>query len=386
MPRSLPARVDVAVIGAGQAGLPAAHHLLRRGLRDWSTPGEAPSFAILDGERGPGGAWRHRWDSLTMRTVNGIHELPGMAPLDPDPAERSSAFLTRRFGEYEAAEGILPVRPARVTAVREADPAAPGGLLRAEVSGPAGPWSLLTGAVVNATGTWSKPFWPFVPGAASFLGEQLHTAEYVSAEAFRGRRVAVVGGGISAVQFLGELSRVAETHWFTRREPEWREAPFDEPARIAAVARVEDRVRRGLPPESVVAVTGLIWTPELRAAAARGALERRPMFRAIEPGGLRLADGGVQPVDVILWATGFRAALDHLAPLGLRAPGGGIAVAGTEVVADPRVHLIGYGPSSSTIGANRAGRAAVAALLRRREAARSAARVSAATEAPVSGL
>jgi hypothetical protein len=62
---------------------------------------------------------------------------------------------------------------------------------------------------------------------------------------------------------------------------------------------------------------------------------------------------------VILWATGFRAALDHLAPLHLRARGGGIRMAGTRVAAEPRLHLVGYGPSASTIGANRAGRAAV---------------------------
>ena len=38
---------------------------------------------------------------------------------------------------------------------------------------------------------------------------------------------------------------------------------------------------------------------------------------------------------------------------------GGIRVEGTRAVADPRIHLVGYGPSASTIGANRAGRAAV---------------------------
>lgn len=70
-------------------------------------------------------------------------------------------------------------------------------------------------------------------------------------------------------------------------------------------------------------------------------------------------DGRKVVADVILWATGFRAALDHLAPLGLREPGGGIRLEGTRAVADPRVHLLGYGPSASTIGANRAGRAAV---------------------------
>jgi hypothetical protein len=127
---------------------------------------------------------------------------------------------------------------------------------------------------------------------------------------------------------------------------------------------VEERVRRGLPPQSVVSVTGLIWTPSLRAAAARGALNRQPMFTSIEPGGVRLVDGGHLAADVILWATGFRAELEHLAPLHLRGPGGGIVMDGTQVAGEPRVHLVGYGPSSSTIGANRAGRAAVAAILK----------------------
>jgi hypothetical protein len=75
---------------------------------------------------------------------------------------------------------------------------------------------------------------------------------------------------------------------------------------------------------------------------------------------------------VILWATGWRAALGHLAPLRLRGPGGGIAVDGTRVLSDPRIHLVGYGPSASTIGANRAGQAAareVVALLHERAAA-----------------
>ena len=65
--------------------------------------------------------------------------------------------------------------------------------------------------------------------------------------------------------------------------------------------------------------------------------------------------------DVILWCTGFRSSLDHLAPPMLREPGGGITMTGrlpTQVATDPRIHLVGYGPSASTIGANRAGGAA----------------------------
>ncbi len=70
------------------------------------------------------------------------------------------------------------------------------------------------------------------------------------------------------------------------------------------------------------------------------------------------------PADAILWATGFRPALEHLAPLRLRGPGGGIAMDGTAVAGEPLLHLVGYGPSASTIGANRAGQAAARDLRR----------------------
>ena len=81
---------------------------------------------------------------------------------------------------------------------------------------------------------------------------------------------------------------------------------------------------------------------------------------------MRWADGKVLHADVILWCTGFRSSLDHLAPLMLREAGGGITMRGrlaTQVTKDPRIHLVGYGPSASTIGANRAGGAAASELM-----------------------
>jgi cation diffusion facilitator CzcD-associated flavoprotein CzcO len=295
-----------------------------------------------------------------MATVNGISDLPGIAKPDVDSDEPSSQFLTRYFGDYERELELGVIRPVTVSAVRREDTDPDGRLLVESSAG-----TLSTRAVINATGTWTKPFWPVYPGQFTFLGRQLHTKEYVAASEFHGEHVVVVGGGISAVQLLDEISRVASTTWVTRREPVWRDDEFDNKAGHDAVALVEERVRQGLPPQSVVSVTGLIWTPALKAAAARGVLERHPMFTRIEPDGVRMADASFQPADVILWATGFRAALDHLAPLHLRAPGGGIVMDGTRVQIEPRVHLIGYGPSSSTIGANRAGRAAVREIVKR---------------------
>ncbi|MER5470969.1 NAD(P)-binding domain-containing protein [Streptomyces sp. NPDC002685] len=338
--------VDVVVIGAGQAGLAAAHHLRRTGFE----PGR--DFVVLDHAPRPGGAWQFRWPSLTFGKVHGMHALPGMELTDADPARPSSEVVSEYFDAYERAFDLRVRRPVDVRAVREG----PGGRLLVETDD--GTWS--TRALINATGTWDRPFWPRYPGQETFRGRQLHTAQYPGPEEFAGRRVVVVGGGASGTQHLMEIAaHAAETTWVTRRPPVFREGPFTEEFGRAAVALVEERVRQGLPPRSVVSVTGLPLNDAIRQALADGILDRRPMFDRITPDGVEWADGRRVDADVILWATGFRAAIDHLAPLRLRERGGGIRVEGTRAVADPRIHLVGYGPSASTIGASRAGRAAV---------------------------
>ncbi len=349
--------VDVVVIGAGQAGLSAAYHLRRRGFTTEREGGDR-TFTVLDANAGPGGAWQHRWESLTMATVNGIYELPGMPVPPADPTVASRELLPPYFAAYEERFALDVERPVRVSAVRRLDDDPHGRLV---VETDAGSWEARY--VINATGTWTRPFVPYVPGARTFRGRQLHVADYVSAAEFAGKTVVIVGAGVSAIQLLEEISHVADTVWVTRREPRWIEDEFDVPARVAAIAGVEERVRQGLPPGSVISVTGLHWTPWAREAQARGILNRRPMFTAIEPDGVRLPDGSFVRADVILWATGFRAAIDHLAPLRLRTAAGGIRVAEGRAIDEPRLFLIGYGPSQSTVGANRAGRDAVRAIV-----------------------
>lgn len=347
---------DVAVIGAGQAGLSAGYHLRRAGL----APGDG--FVVLDRSPEPGGAWQYRWPSLTLSTVNRVHDLPGMQFADtltgeaPDGVVAAEA-VPRYYRIYEEKFDLQVRRPVTVTVVCDREPR-----FRVE----AGDVVLSARGLINATGTWEKPFIPRYRGAETFRGRQLHTRDYRTADEFAGKHVIVVGGGISAVQLLDEISLVTSTTWVTRREPEFRDSNFGPEAGRAAVAMVEERVRAGLPPGSVVSVTGLLLTDRLKAARDRGVLVRRPMFTSVEPDGVRWDDGSFVRADVILWATGFRSALDHLAPLRLRGHGGGIVMDGrlaTRVAKDHRVHLLGYGPSASTIGANRAGRAAVSELL-----------------------
>ncbi len=348
-------KTDIVVIGAGQAGLSSAYHLKRRGL----APDQG--FVVLDQSPHPGGAWQFRWPSLRLSTVNRIHDLPGMRfsdAVDTDATEvEASVAVPRYFAAYEKAFGLPVYRPVKVTVVCDR-----GERLRIETDRGA----LLARGAINATGTWETAYIPEYPGADRFRGRQLHTRDYRTAEEFAGEHVIVVGGGISAIQLLDEVSRVTTTTWVTRKPPDFRTGPFTEERGRAAVALVEDRVRRGLPPKSVVSVTGLPVTPAVEAMRARGVLDRLPMFGEILEDGVRWPDGTVLRADVILWCTGFRSSLDHLAPLLLREPGGGITMTGklaTQVAKDPRVHLVGYGPSASTIGANRAGAAAARELM-----------------------
>lgn len=341
--------LDSIVIGAGQAGLSSSYHLRRLGI----------PHLVLDADDAPGGAWQHRWDALTMQDVHGVAELPGSVP-PPRTSARANTAVPATFAAYER-EHELPVRrPVHVDRVTDED-----GIL--VVHAAEGTWRART--LVNATGTWTQPFLPHYPGMETFLGEQFHTVDYPGPEHFRGRRVLVVGGGASAVQFLGALAPIADVLWATRRPPVWRTDDFTPEAGAAAVALVEQRVARGLAPQSVVSVTGLMLRPQEQEAARLGVYDaRRPMFQRIEPDGVRWADGSFERVDAILWATGFRPAIGHLAPLHLRSALGGIQLdhdgRGTTAVKDPRIQLVGYGPSASTIGANRAGRTAARGVQR----------------------
>lgn len=348
------AAATVVVIGAGQAGLSAAYHLQRLGFRSALRGGpNAHTFLVVDANVAPGGAWQHRWESLTLETVNGIFDLPdypqSKLPLDT-PSRRA---VPDYFASFERDRALDVMRPVTVVSVaRSALNSSPYPYVLDTTAG-----EIHAAYVINATGTWTNPVWPDVPGGDVFDGQQLHTRDYRSGQEFAGKRVAIVGGGISALQHLEEISRTAETFWYTRRVPvfSWTEFDPDTHGR-SVIAKVTADVEAGNPVSSIVSYTGLGWSDYALAAEARGVLAARPMFTEIEKGGVREADGTFTRVDVILWATGFAPALWHLAPLELVNDRGGITMKGAAVVGEPGLVLIGYGPSQSTVGANRAGR------------------------------
>ncbi|MGO3152948.1 MAG: flavin-containing monooxygenase [Galactobacter sp.] len=377
MSESHPAeRRRIVVIGAGQAGLSAAHGLRRAGLIPHV------DLEVLDANPGPGGAWSHRWDALTFDRAHGLHDLPGFPLGTPDPEEPAREVVKRYYGAYEDREQLEVLRPWRVTSVeRTAEPAPdlPGPRPRFLVTAQHGAAkehaaskghaasketrTFLADAVISATGTWDKPFIP--THAGHFAGRQLTTRGFVSPDEFTGQRVLVVGGGASAAQFIMLLRRNGvDTVWSTRTAPRFTEQPFGPAWGRGVEHRVSARVRAGLPPLSVVAETGL-QTDLYREGIDAGWMESRGAIRRLLPHGVVFADGTTEEVDAILWATGFRASLDHLAPLRLRTPGGGIRMMPDDVsvASAPGLALVGYGPSASTLGATRAGRKASRAVL-----------------------
>lgn len=339
--------VDVAVIGGGPAGLAAGYFLRLAGA----------DCVILDGQRDPGGFWNGRrndyWDSLRLLSSAEHSSLPGWPmPREPGQDRPSAQHVADYLTEYERRHDLPVRRPVTVSGVHRA-----GGEL--EVAGSTGTW--LARHVVSATGTWRRPHTPDHPGRGLFEGRQLHTVDYRRPEEFAGQRVVVVGSGNSAAQLLAELSGVAATMWVTRRPPRFMtDDVYGRVLRDTATGRVQDR--------SAASLDDIVMVPSVRRARERGVLEARPMFERLTRTGVAWAGGDEWAADAVLWCTGFRPALGHLAPLEPFDPDGRIPLDGNRCLREPNLHLLGYGDwtgaaSDTLLGVGRAAEAAVAPIL-----------------------
>lgn len=345
------------VIGGGQAGLATGFYLRRAGL----TPGE--DFVILDASDQPGGAWAKMWPTLRTFSPSQHSSLPGwmMPPWTGDDGYPLAAHVVDYLTQYEERYQLALRRPVRISSVRYGDR---GRLL---VATDQGDW--LADHVISATGTWSRPFIPRYPG--EFAGRQLHTAQYRQASDFAGQRVMIVGGGNSAAQILAEVSEVAGTTWVTPRPPRFLPDEVDGRA-LFEIATSRRRARdAGAPDTGGVAGLGdIVMVDSVREARDRGVLHSRGTLDRLTEHGARLSDGSEADLDAIIWCTGYRPALHHLALLGLRGRDGTIPTDGTQAIKEPRLHLVGYGdwtgPASATlIGVGRTARDVAAAVASR---------------------
>src|SRR4051812_30257232 len=336
---------EAIVVGAGFSGIGAAIKLDRAGFGD---------LAVLEDGDGVGGAWH--WNTY-----------PGVAVDIPSFSYQFSFETSSDWSRIYA-----PGTELKAYAEHCVDRYGLRDRIRLNTRVVAGEfdegkhvWRLTTGDgdelttrfVVGATGVFTQPKPPDIPGLADFAGALMHTARWDHGHDLRGKRVAVIGTGASAVQVIPSIAPEVEQLTVFQRTPVWclpkldgpisnrartlLKLPFAKrPARIASQAFVEATFPlpahfHGVVPLSRVGerVGRDLLRKEVRDPAVREKLTpryalgcKRPAFsneylatfnrpnvllettpiEAITPTGVRVAGGYEHPVDVLVLATGFR--------------------------------------------------------------------------------
>ncbi len=384
----------VVVVGAGFGGIGMAAALKQAGIDD---------FLVLDRGDDLGGIWRD-------------NTYPGLCCDVPSALYSFSFWPWRWSRRFPPRQEILDYLRA-LSQERGLGPHLRfgSGVAAAEFDERRAVWNLtLTGgdtlqatAVVSAVGQLSRPALPDIPGRDDFAGPSWHSARWDHGVDLAGRRVAVVGTGASAIQFVPEIAKdAAHVDVYQRSAPyilpksdrAYREAEQVLRERLPAV-RKADRLRTFLYGElltsgfvvspKLLAGPMQLWRRQLQAQITDPQLRekcvpdyvmgcKRVLFsddwyptlarpnvglitdpvERIASDGVVTADGTVRPADVIIYGTGFQT-LDFLAPMSVTGLGGrrlreawhdgAEAYLGITVAGFPNFFML-YGPNTNLGG------------------------------------
>jgi cation diffusion facilitator CzcD-associated flavoprotein CzcO len=274
----LPAHVRVAVIGSGFAGLGAAIRLKQEGYDD---------FVVLERADDLGGTWR---DNTYPGCACDVQSHLYSYSFAPNPhwsraysgASEIHAYLQRVATDF----GVRPhlrygaeLHEARWDQQSQ----------RWELTTSRG--SLTADVVVSGTGPLSDPLVPDVPGLGTFTGAAFHSARWQHDHDLHGRRVAVVGTGASAIQFVPVVAVQAASLTVFQRTPPWLLPRMDRPIKPSAQAKYRADPRRQRRVR-----TAIYWFRELNLLAFTGGgrmsrvaekLARRHLARQVPDATLR---------------------------------------------------------------------------------------------------
>ncbi|CCK29478.1 monooxygenase [Streptomyces davaonensis JCM 4913] len=232
--------VRVAVIGSGFGGLGAAVRLRREGVTD---------FVVLERASSVGGTWRdNSYPGCACDVPSHLYSF-SFAPNPDWPRTFSGQEHIRAYLEHVA--DVFRLRPhirfdsevKRMAWNAERlcwDIETTGGNLSADL-------------VVSATGPLSDPKVPDVPGLDSFPGKVFHSARWDHDYDLRGKRVAMVGTGASAIQIVPAIQPEVSRLTLFQRTPPWVMPRMDR-----AISGVERWLHRQLP-FTTQARRGLLW-------------------------------------------------------------------------------------------------------------------------------
>lgn len=385
---------SVLIIGSGFGGIAAAVELQRHGHRD---------ITILEGSDGIGGTWHHNtYPGAACDVPSSLYSFSfargsGWSRFCA-PQSEILAYLRRtatRFGVDRLVRlgQLVETCDWDASTQRWTATTATGETFSAQV-------------LIIATGQLHQPQTPALPGIESFAGHAFHSARWDHDLELAGKRIAVIGNGASAVQFVPEIAAEAERLTVFQRTGNWFMSRENRPyspmrKRIRAIPGVEAIERRGIyyylefitlsirHPRTVGKfLRSLSWLfmraqlrgePELRKKlwpdytfGCKRVLFTSHFLRALRrpnvdvettsiarivPEGVMTADGTVHEADTIIYATGFRTT-DFMLPMQITADGtslseawsgGAAAHLGITVPGFPSLFLM-YGPNTNTSG------------------------------------
>jgi cation diffusion facilitator CzcD-associated flavoprotein CzcO len=384
----------VVIIGAGFGGIGMAIALKQAGIDD---------FVVLDRADDLGGTWRdNSYPGLTCDVPSQLYSFsfrPWRWSRRFPPRDEILRYLHALVAEHDLGPH-LRFRSGVAAAVFD-DRAATWQLTLADGS------DLQATAVISAVGQLGQPALPAIDGRDEFTGPSWHSGRWNHDVSLAGRRVAVVGTGASAIQFVPEIAKVAAHVDIYQRSAPYVLPKADRAYRAAELAlfdrvpavRKADRLRIFLYGELLT--SGFVLSPKLLAGPMQ--LWRRhlnaqiadPRLRArcvpdyvmgckrvvfsndwypaltqphvdlvtdqierIAPDGVVTTDGSLRPADVIIYGTGFRA-MDFLTPLSVTGldgwrlqdawRDGAQAYLGMTVTGFPNFFLL-YGPNTNLGG------------------------------------
>ncbi|MHB1912261.1 MAG: flavin-containing monooxygenase, partial [Acidimicrobiales bacterium] len=201
----------VAVVGAGMSGLLAAHRLHQAGV----------PFVVLEKNEDLGGTWyENTYPGCRVDVAN--HFYSYSCAQNPDwPEHFSSQSVLLEYFRQFARDRSLTDHIRFSTEVLAAVWSEQDCAWDLELAGPGGAESLRVQAVIMALGQLNRPHLPEIPGLADFRGPSFHSARWDHSADLTDKRVAVIGTGASAAQFVPVVATEAGQLTIYQRTPNW---------------------------------------------------------------------------------------------------------------------------------------------------------------------